>query len=144
MIEMKKNTIIYLSILGVVILLLSLDSIITPTITESDITSANEYLKKTNNPRPPFPFTHDGCSLYPDVIPGHDFRDACLHHDIAYWTGGTAEERKRADILLREEISQSGFLGTPISYMMYFGVRVFGNSPVAALVDAEWGYGWDD
>src|SRR5262245_42851965 len=46
--------------------------------------------------QPPFAFTTDGCSVWPDG----SWRECCLVHDVAYWCGGP-EERVRADQDLR-------------------------------------------
>jgi len=45
------------------------------------------------------PFTTDGCSLFPDrsITGASDWCDCCLAHDLAYWRGGTEEDRLKAD-----------------------------------------------
>ena len=47
----------------------------------------------------PVPFTTDGCSLFPDraLVGRADWCDCCLAHDLAYWRGGTEEQRLTAD-----------------------------------------------
>ena len=86
-------------------------------------------------------FTSDGCSLFPDgSVKDRDlWCDCCLTHDIAYWQGGTKEERKRADKTLRQCVlkrTNSKALAT----MMYEGVRAGGHPAFPTWY--RWGYGW--
>ncbi len=87
------------------------------------------------------PFASDGCSLFPDgsVISQDDWCTCCFEHDLAYWRGGTDEQREAADTRLRECV-----LGTTgseaLAAMMYEGVRV-GGSPYF-YTWYRWGYGW--
>ena len=92
------------------------------------------------------PFRSDGCSLFPDG--NLEFNDnlelnelwleCCLAHDVAYWVGGTYEEREAADEALRECVAG---VGEPeIAVMMLMGVRV-GGSPYFDT-PFRWGYGW--
>lgn len=87
------------------------------------------------------PFSSDGCSLFPDqgLITQADWCDCCVIHDVAYWKGGTAEQRHQADTALRECIfakTEDEALAT----VMYEGVRV-GGSPYF-YNGYRWGYGW--
>ena len=61
-------------------------------------------------------FTSDGCSLFPDrsLIDESDWCDCCLVHDIAYWKGGTEEERLAADLALRECVLAPGPVMRPL------------------------------
>jgi len=80
-------------------------------------------------------FKRDGCSMFPDG----SYYSCCYLHDIAYWQGGTAEERERADSALRacvRETSGSGFL----AWVIYRGVRA-GGGP-GRDTSYRWGYGW--
>lgn len=87
------------------------------------------------------PFTSDGCSLFPDrsLISSTDWCDCCFVHDIAYWKGGTADEREAADRALErcvaERTGDDAFAG-----LMYEGVK-FGGSPYFYNW-YRWGYGW--
>lgn len=86
-------------------------------------------------------FTSDGCSLFPDrsLINSKDWCDCCLEHDIAYWQGGTKEQRLAADQQLRDCVL--GKTGDPaLAEAMYQGVR-FGGSPWFYNW-YRWGYGW--
>lgn len=87
------------------------------------------------------PFTSDGCSLFPDgsLIDADDWCTCCFEHDIAYWKGGTYDEREAADRLLRNCVAAK--TGDPtLASMMYEGVR-FGGSPYFYNW-YRWGYGW--
>ncbi|MEM7610663.1 MAG: hypothetical protein AAF270_03225 [Pseudomonadota bacterium] len=87
------------------------------------------------------PFTSDGCSLFPDrsLISEADWCACCFEHDIAYWRGGTRDEREAADRELRrcvlERTGDAGF-----AKLMYEGVRM-GGSPYFYNW-YRWGYGW--
>lgn len=87
------------------------------------------------------PFTTDGCSLFPDrsLISNADWCDCCVAHDLAYWRGGTADERASADRRLRDCVAES--TGNPrLAELMYAGVRT-GGGPYF-LTPYRWGYGW--
>ncbi|MEX0329829.1 MAG: hypothetical protein AB3N64_00265 [Puniceicoccaceae bacterium] len=86
-------------------------------------------------------FRSDGCSLFPDrsLILEEDWCDCCFEHDIAYWMGGTEEERLAADIALREcVLEKTG--NADLADLMYEGVRL-GGSPYFYNW-YRWGYGW--
>lgn len=86
-------------------------------------------------------FSSDGCSLFPDgTLKDRAFWcDCCFNHDIAYWRGGTEEERMAADKTLRAcVLERTG--NHALATMMYDGVRA-GGSPVFPMW-YRWGYGW--
>ena len=87
------------------------------------------------------PFTTDGCSLFPDraLMSDADWCDCCLAHDLAYWRGGTAEERATADRDLRDCVARTTG-NTRLAELMYTGVRT-GGGPYF-LTPYRWGYGW--
>lgn len=87
------------------------------------------------------PFTSDGCSLFPDasLINASDWCSCCYEHDIAYWKGGTYEEREAADRELQRCVARKSGDET-LANMMYDGVR-FGGSPYFYNW-YRWGYGW--
>lgn len=87
------------------------------------------------------PFTSDGCSLFPDasVITSQDWCSCCFEHDMAYWKGGTEEEREAADAALRDCVAQRTG-NSVLADVMYEGVR-FGGSPYFYNW-YRWGYGW--
>jgi hypothetical protein len=86
------------------------------------------------------PFTTDGCSLFPDGTYHQQslWLSCCIHHDLAYWKGGTEQQRLAADQSLERCVSQ---VGEPeIAKLMLAGVRV-GGSPYFPT-SYRWGYGW--
>lgn len=86
------------------------------------------------------PFTTDGCSLFPDRSPcgRSDWCQCCVAHDLAYWRGGTAEERRASDEVFSACVQKAANGG--LAALMYTGVRL------AALphfnTTFRWGYGW--
>ena len=85
-------------------------------------------------------FTSDGCSSFPDgtVKQRRLWRSCCVVHDLAYWIGGSRDERVSADLALRECVAQ---VGEPtIAELMLVGVRVGGTPWWPARF--RWGYGW--
>ena len=87
------------------------------------------------------PFSSDGCSLFPDqsVILRSDWCECCVFHDIAYWQGGTARQRRDADAALRDCVLAKT-RDQALAQLMYSGVRM-GGSPYFYNW-YRWGYGW--
>ena len=87
-------------------------------------------------------FTSDGCTLFPDssLISEKDWCSCCFEHDIAYWQGGTEEERLKADEALRDCVLEKTD-DENLSKVIYKGVR-FGGSPYFYNW-YRWGYGWN-
>ena len=86
-------------------------------------------------------FTSDGCSAFPDGTFQENelWLACCTEHDIAYWQGGTSEQRLVADNQLKECVAA---VGKPnIAKLMLEGVRI-GGSPYFPT-SFRWGYGWD-
>lgn len=83
---------------------------------------------------PPHPFTTDGCTLWLDG----DWVQCCVEHDIAYWCGGSAEERERSDETFRDCIAAAG--SPNMAAWMLATVRI-GGFPWYP-VSWRWGYGW--
>ena len=84
---------------------------------------------------PPHAFTSDGCSMVPDGAWG----TCCIEHDIAYWCGGKADQRREADRGLRECVTEHG--SACLGEVMYLGVRI-GGIPWQPF-PWRWAYGWD-
>lgn len=87
------------------------------------------------------PFTTDGCSAFPSRAEwmSADWCHCCLTHDLAYWRGGTEDERVKADEALKAcVLAASG--SAELSDLMFAGVRM-GGSPYFATT-YRWGYGW--
>ncbi|WP_211197933.1 hypothetical protein [Permianibacter fluminis] len=86
------------------------------------------------------PFSTDGCSAFPNGSLKNQqlWRDCCVAHDLAYWAGGTYEDRSAADEALAECVAD---VGEPaIAKLMLAGVRT-GGSPFWPTT-FRWGYGW--
>ena len=87
------------------------------------------------------PFSTDGCSRFPDrsLISNHDWCHCCVAHDLAYWRGGTEEEKRIADNQLRECVAKTTD-NKALADLMFVGVRV-GGGPYF-YTNYRWGYGW--
>ncbi len=85
-------------------------------------------------------FTTDGCSAFPDGTFNHKtlWLACCSAHDVAYWQGGTYQQRLDADQQLRACVAQVG--EEEIAQLMLAGVRV-GGTPYLPT-PFRWGYGW--
>lgn len=86
------------------------------------------------------PFTSDGCSAFPNGTFEQQelWLSCCAAHDLAYWQGGTYQQRVEADQELRSCVEG---LGEPaIAALMLAGVRV-GGTPYLPT-EFRWGYGW--
>ncbi len=86
-------------------------------------------------------FTSDGCSLFPDgeLKDRAQWCDCCLIHDIAYWQGGTSEDRQRADEALRKCVIDRT-KSEALADLMYDGVRAGGHPAFPTWY--RWAYGW--
>jgi hypothetical protein len=87
------------------------------------------------------PFTTDGCSRFPDRAPvgQADWCSCCVAHDLAYWRGGTAEARLKADEELKACV-QKATNNEALAEAMFAGVRA-GGGPYYPT-PYRWGYGW--
>jgi len=87
------------------------------------------------------PFSTDGCSLFPDgTFSDKDkWQDCCIEHDIAYWKGGTEQDRLDADLELKRCIfERTG--DAMLAQTVYDAVRAWGSPIFPAWY--RWGYGW--
>lgn len=84
-------------------------------------------------------FTSDYCSEWPDgrITDPKRWSDCCFTHDIHYWMGGTAEDRKNSDRELKSCVRNSS--DSLNGFLMYMGVRAGGDPGEASY---SWGYGW--
>jgi hypothetical protein len=105
---------------------------------------ANKYLGLWGLPMPQKLLTHDGCTLFPDKLPLHEFTATCLAHDIGYWAGGDAKRKEAVDKEFYANLGKSGPLGAYVfAPLMYTGVALFGDSFITDILGASWGYGSD-
>ncbi len=82
---------------------------------------------------PPFAFTTDGCSLWPDG----GWRECCVVHDVSYWCGGPSA-RIEADHNLRACVAEHS--SSANAFFMYAGVRLGGARWLP--FPWRWGYGY--
>lgn len=139
---MKRRTVLSLVLLTAAFFALLFPRYQAP-VSEADRITAYEYARSKGDVLPPYAFATDGCTLFPDRLPLHDLRAACVTHDIRYWLGGTTEERREADLAFKDAITHTGPLGRPLSNLMFMSVRVFGDSALARLHNANWGFGYN-
>ncbi len=86
-------------------------------------------------------FKSDGCSLFPDgsIRNPAQWCECCFMHDVAYWRGGTGDDRRQADEDLRTCVfKQTG--DKVLAKIMYDGVRAGGHPVFPSWY--RWGYGW--
>jgi hypothetical protein len=86
-------------------------------------------------------FSSDGCSLFPDgtIKDRAKWCDCCFSHDIAYWQGGSEDERKAADEALRDCVIERTS-DKVLAETMYLGVRTGGHPAFPTWY--RWAYGW--
>lgn len=105
----------------------------------------DNVLFKLENDRPPLGFKSDGCSQWWDAI----WVECCFSHDLPYYTGGTSQERKQADIDLACCVFQrvanwkpviGPICGIIVASAMYIGVRIGGVPWLPTPF--RWGFGW--
>lgn len=87
--------------------------------------------------KPPLAFRFDGCSFFPDGSGDTDWRHCCQEHDYAYWCGGSAMNRARADDALGACVAEE--TNVAFGWLMRSGVRV-GGHPLLPMY-FRWGYG---
>ena len=87
------------------------------------------------------PFTTDGCSRFPDREPigEGDWCHCCVIHDLAYWRGGTFDERMAADLALKDCVYKASD-SKALAEAMFAGVRIGGGPKFDTPY--RWGYGW--
>jgi hypothetical protein len=85
-------------------------------------------------------FTSDGCSLSPNGTSAspNSLLKCCIHHDYAYWKGGTRDERAQADLDLKACVTKAS--SERVGEIFYRAVHVGGSN--VFKTDFRWGYGW--
>ncbi len=86
-------------------------------------------------------FKTDGCTLSPDGPPDQPklWRSCCVQHDIAYWKGGTKEERTAADDNLKSCIEKKTER-KGVASLYHSGVQLSGSPKLKQ--PWSWGFGW--
>src|SRR4030095_15157940 len=81
------------------------------------------------------PFSSDGCSSFPDGTPVNQslWLDCCVRHDLAYWKGGTYDERLDADVALEQCVAKAG--EPEIAKLMLHCGRTGGNPYLLTLYE---------
>ena len=69
-------------------------------------------------------FSSDGCSMFVDGTFENPelWKECCLKHNIAYWKGGTREEREAADLAFRNCVKKKTG-NVKFAEIMYQAVR---------------------
>jgi hypothetical protein len=142
---MKRVIAVLLTVGSLWVMVLISDFLTTPPTSAAESAAATKYLLATGLPTPPRPFAHDGCTLFPDSLLGHDFYPACINHDIGYWAGGSMEQRDTIDMQFYLELKETGFLG-PVFFapLMYTAVHYLGNNWLSHQIGSNWGFGWNE
>jgi hypothetical protein len=88
------------------------------------------------------PFKTDGCSMWMDGPPLYPnlWRHCCVAHDLAYWQGGTKEQRAMADNAIQACVLEAAESKGMANYM--HGMIRWGGSPYW-MNYYRWGYGWN-
>jgi hypothetical protein len=97
-------------------------------------------------------FTTDGCSVFIDrplLVHSRSWAHCCVTHDLAYWQGGTAQDRAYADNKLFSCVSKAvgdeEYAVQAMSWIIWLGVKM-GGSPYGTYNPFywRWGYGWNE
>lgn len=92
-------------------------------------------------------FSSDGCSLSPNSFFKAQFVDCCVQHDVAYWLGGTSQQKEKADsdfkMCMQSKLGKNygSSIQEAVAETYYLGVSIGG---VNYMPNAfRWGYGWN-
>lgn len=87
------------------------------------------------------PFETDGCTMAPDGTINRPrlWRDCCVAHDLAYWGGGSKDERNATDAKLQACIKKKA--GPGYAFIFRAGVFIGSLSPIR-LESKRWGNAW--
>jgi hypothetical protein len=85
-------------------------------------------------------FKTDYCTGFPEgtFFRRNLWKSCCYDHDLRYWFGGTKQDEKTADIVLKQCVSKKA--GSFYGNIMYYGVRTGHYSPIKHRF--KWGWGW--
>ena len=84
-------------------------------------------------------FVTDGCSWWPDEWKGVNYTACCVRHDIAYWVGGTLDQKFIADCELAICICK--MVGWRMALTMFLGVQASLFPGSVFKMPWRWGYG---
>lgn len=141
-----SKTLVVAAIAGTCYLgLLAVDIGMKPPTTPAETERALAYATAHQKPLPLRSFYFDGCTAFPDRLPGHTLYEACLNHDIAYWLGGTEDERSAANAAFKQAVTTSGPAGRLLAPIMYAAVQYGGNNWFSrTVIGSNWGFGWNE
>jgi hypothetical protein len=93
-------------------------------------------------------FTTDGCSAFLDhplLSKSRSWAHCCVTHDLAYWQGGTLDQRVAADQELFSCVENALGKGHSLPFFIWLGVKM-GGSPYGSYNPFywRWGYGWSE
>lgn len=88
------------------------------------------------------PFVTDYCTLYVEGTRAQPnlWRHCCEEHDLYFWSGGSEEDKKNADLGLKSCVAKTG--ATTQSVLIYTAVVLGGHSPIH-IKAKEWGNAWE-
>lgn len=130
---MKNTSRKIIVVIGIVLCLIIIDQTKKPTIDDAERVKAGELCAQGQGVYPPFPYSTDGCSMFPDGV----WQSCCLAHDVAYWCGGDKDDRINADRELRRCVNE---IVPTVGSFIYGGVRL-GEHPLLPF-PWRWGYGF--
>ena len=142
---MSKRKKIWLGVVVVLVAWLIFDRFVYPDTTPAMIAEAETRSMSVTGQIPPRPFVFDGCTAIPEHVFGWiDITQSCLEHDYAYWAGGTSADRLKADRALRDGIQEKGWLLWPESQIVYWTLRLVGDTFIARAFNRNWGHGYNE
>ncbi|MFC1802098.1 hypothetical protein ACFLY7_01525 [Patescibacteria group bacterium] len=135
---MKNKPKKYKNILFLILIIVIIAIFIDQRFKAVNIDDLVELSIEKNEVLPPQEFTTDGCTLWPNNFFNIDITDVCINHDMQYWAGGNAEDRKNSDTEMRNGVNEVLY---PMGNVMYLGTVIFGHPLIPA--PWRWGYGFD-
>lgn len=87
------------------------------------------------------PFVTDYCTAYAEGTSSNpnQWKHCCVEHDLYFWAGGSMQDRKLADINLRDCVAETGAIVQ--SQLIYAAVTIGGQSPIR-FKTKQWGHAW--
>lgn len=87
------------------------------------------------------PFETDYCTGYPEGTWDHPdlWKHCCLEHDLYFWAGGSKEDRRSSDFILKECVEETGENFQAL--IIYIAVSAGSYSPIK-FSNKKWNYGW--
>jgi hypothetical protein len=85
-------------------------------------------------------FETDYCTGFPEgtFFQPNLWKSCCFDHDLRYWFGGSKNEEKKADLILKQCVAKKA--GSFYSNIMYYAVRTGHYSPIKHRLKWGWGH----